>query len=60
MVGVPTLRVLATVLLIDPDNPDDAADLEAAGMLLARRVLREMREADDDPPLLRPHLYVVR
>ena len=41
MLNLPTLRVLAAVLLIDPDDPDDADDLEAAGLLLARRVERE-------------------
>ena len=46
MANLPTLRVLAAVLCIDPDDPDDAEDLEAAGLLLARRVLRALR---DDP-----------
>jgi hypothetical protein len=40
MLNLPTLRVLAAVLLIGPDDPDDADDLEAAGLLLARRVGR--------------------
>lgn len=47
MTNLPTLPVLAAVLCIDLDDPDDADDLEVAGLLLARRVLRELGE----PPL---------
>ena len=58
MTNLSNLRVLAAVLLIDPDDPDDADDLAAAGMLLARRALHET--ARDDPPPDRPRLRVVR
>lgn len=54
MTNLPTLRVLAAVLCIDLDDPDDAEDLEAAGLLLGRRVLRELDgagEAIDDGTL---------
>jgi hypothetical protein len=53
------LRVLAAVLLIDPDDPDDADDLEMAGMLLARRVLREAPRGEPLPNRP-PRLRVVR
>ena len=55
--NLPTLRVLAAVLLIDLDDPDDAEDLEMAGVLLARRTLRET--ARDQPPPDRPRLHIV-
>lgn len=58
MTNLPTLRVLAAVLLIDLDDPDDTDDLEMAGVLLARRALREA--ARDEPPPDRPRLHVVR
>ena len=58
MLNLPTLRVLAAVLLIDPDDPDDADDLEAAGLLLARRVEREAAREEALPN--RPRLRVVR
>jgi hypothetical protein len=58
MPNLPTLRVLAAVLLIDPDDPDDAGELEAAGLLLARRVQREA--ARDEALPSRPRLRVVR
>jgi hypothetical protein len=57
MVDLPTLRVLALLLHIDPTDPDDADDLETLGMLLASRVLRE--PPSDSPPD-RPRLRVVR
>jgi len=56
LANLPTLSVLAAVLFIDPDDPDDAEDLEAAAWLLARRVLRGMR---DEPPPDRPRLRMV-
>ena len=58
MLNLPTLRVLAAVLLIDPDDPDDADDLEAAGLLLARRAEREAAREEALPN--RPRLRVVR
>ena len=59
---LPSLRVIAALLLINPDDPADPDDLEAAAMLLARRVLREIDDALDggDPLPRRPCLSVVR
>ena len=52
---MPTLRVIAALLFIDPDDPADSDDLEAAAMLPARRVLREIDDAlDGGDPLPRP------
>jgi hypothetical protein len=53
---LPSLRVIAALLLINPDDPADPDDLEAAAMLLARRVLREIDDALDggDPLPRRP------
>lgn len=61
MTNLPTLRVLAALLLIDPADPTDDDDLEAAGMLLARRVLRQIDDAHDrTEPLPHVHLHLVR
>ena len=50
MPNLPTLRVLAAVLCIDPDDPNDADDLEAAALLLVNRVLREVHDTNRAEP----------
>ena len=56
---MPTLRVLAAVLRIDPNNPAEADDVAALADLLVRRELRALRDDLPPPPApysRRPHV----
>jgi hypothetical protein len=54
---LPSLVVLGVLLRIDPDDRNDADDVETLALLLARRPLRE---AGKEQPPPRQHLHVVR